>query len=60
VTVSCERCNEPLGSIKGGEFLDQLATTSFSRRAMLNDVILIMIDLYPNHFCRLGSWSHER
>jgi len=31
---SCEHCNEPLGSIKGGEFLDQLSNYIFSKSVL--------------------------
>jgi hypothetical protein len=30
---------EPSGSIKGGEFLDYIATISFSRRTLFHDVL---------------------
>jgi hypothetical protein len=35
---ACECGEEPSGSIKGGEFLDQLQTVSFSRRTLLHGV----------------------
>jgi hypothetical protein len=37
--MSCEHGNEPSGSIKGGEFLEELSD-SFSRRALLHEVSL--------------------
>jgi hypothetical protein len=37
VAGRCEHCNKPLGSIKGGEFLDRV-TVSFPRRTFLHGV----------------------
>jgi len=38
---SCEHGNEPLGFIKGGEFLNRWTNISFSRRALLNGLIYL-------------------
>jgi len=37
---TCERVNEPLGSIQCEEFLDKLKTVSFSRTTLLHGVNL--------------------
>jgi len=38
VVGPCEHCNEPSGSIKGEEFLDQLSDFSFSRRNLFHGI----------------------
>jgi hypothetical protein len=40
VVGRCEHANETSGCIKGGEFLDWLETSSFSRRIQLHGVRL--------------------
>jgi hypothetical protein len=47
----CEHGNEPLGSVKVGEFLSSSATGSFSRRAQLHGVIYLFVT-EPVHGCR--------
>jgi len=44
VAGSCERCNEPSGSIKSMEFLDYLS--DFSRTTLFN-VIIKRIEVLP-------------
>jgi hypothetical protein len=45
VAVPCEHCNEPSGSIKGGEFLDQL-----------NDYYLLKMDSAPWSYLEIGYY----
>lgn len=38
MAVSCEHGNEPLGCVKGGEFLSGLVTINFSSRTQLHEI----------------------
>jgi hypothetical protein len=49
---SCEHGNDPLGSIKAGNFFISRATDTFSRRALLHGVRKILS--CNDDFCFLG------
>ena len=50
VAGTCECGNEPSGSIKCGELLDQLRTVSFSRRTLLHEASKKETELYLGSF----------
>jgi hypothetical protein len=50
VVSSCEHSNEYLGSIKGGEFLDQLSVPSDSKDGLFFCGVSWFTNLMRNHY----------
>jgi len=54
VAGSCEHCNEPSGSIEGGEFRDKLSLLASQEGLCSMELVMCCVMLC----CRLSLWFH--
>jgi hypothetical protein len=52
----CEHGNEHLGSIKGGEYPDQLSDVGFSRRTLLHGVSYVSYKEEAHRLIYVSGW----